>query len=119
MSCAQKRKEKESKRTDALKVAKETRAIRESFEGSAGSWVWAPVAPALQGLEWAGPRRLNLGSLAAPLGPLEPGWAPAVPLTILFSRFPFQIKRLEGERDLGEDSKPLRICSRIFIFHFY
>lgn len=50
-----KKKGKESKRTDALKVAKETRAIRGSFEGSAGSWVWVPcrASPTGTGMGWA------------------------------------------------------------------
>lgn len=54
------RKRKESKRTDALKVAKETRAIRGPLEGSRAPGSGAPAPPAARGLGWAwasAPRR--------------------------------------------------------------
>ena len=61
-------KEKESKRTDALKVAKETRAIGGIFRGFGWVWVWGPRR--------ASPTRLGLGvQTSAPSPPGSGHWS--------------------------------------------
>lgn len=66
------KKKKESKRTDALEVAKMTRALGGSPEGSAGPGSESPARPT-PGLDRAWPQSSHLGALAAPLRPPEPG----------------------------------------------